>query len=298
MSPATKPQSDGQLSLFEQSKEETPNRSDAECIRSVAQRLIDQFALVPPVDERIVASAMGIRGLHRSEIPWAGCLLSENGEIIIKIRRSDSRGRQRFTAFHEIAHTFLPGFRLAPQFRCDPGPQAAAITPEENLCDIAAAELLFPRPHMQADVRAASFDIASINSLRHRYDASLEATAIQFVNHWPEDALLVVLEVRQKPSEMGTRAIPKLRVRYAHASGRWPFIPRHKSVAIDSRLATALHGLPVSGESSLDGLVDPSLVTAELAAQSCPFVDRRGTETRRVVAIYRKAGRSVRENRN
>lgn len=280
----------GQLSLLEQSKLETPLTTDEECIRGLAARLIEDFALCPPIDERIVASAMGIHSLQESPIPWAGCLLREDDKMVIKVRKSDGRGRQRFTAFHEIAHTFLPGYHLTAQFRCDPNPTVEKPAREENLCDIAAAEFLFPSRYVREDVADSEFDFQSIDRLRRRYDASLEAAAIQFVNQWPEDALLVVLETGRKPSERGTAAAPKLRVRYAHASGAWPYIPRHKSVSSGSRLAHVLDYDEVAGESDLDGLSNRLQVPVTVVARACPFVDHQGVVRERVLALYRKAG--------
>ena len=39
-----------------------------------------------------------------------------------RVRASDNRERKRFSALHEVKHTYLPGFAVT-QYRCDPSPE-------------------------------------------------------------------------------------------------------------------------------------------------------------------------------
>jgi hypothetical protein len=155
--------------------------------------------------------------------------------MIAHIRESDSRPRKRFTILHEAGHTLLPGYVETRQFRC-----AGPRTLEEQLCDHAASEMLFPRSTFTTDLIQVGFGTAPIKDLAGAYDASIEATAVRSVDLWPDDALLLVLRVAHKPVEAGREheLEPKLRLAWAHGKGGWPFMLRHKSVG-SARLSRA-----------------------------------------------------------
>jgi IrrE N-terminal-like domain len=279
-----------QLSLLEQSRIELPAWSDEARVVEVAARIVEDLMLRPPVRLDVVASYQGIEDVRTEPSPWAGSLFVDGERLVIQVRSSDSAGRQRFSGFHEVGHTFLPGFTLATQFRCDPGGAPGEQARVEALCDLAAGELLLPRHFFRQDLVGAPFGMATVAVLADRYQASLEATALRFVDFWPEEALFVVLEVETKPSE--PRALPRPRVRYAHGSGRWPFLPRHKSAADGSLLASVLDGGSVRGSSRLDGLVREFSEDVDLTAELFPFVDARGTPRDRILALYRRPGSS------
>src|SRR5205809_6120373 len=104
-----------QLSLLEQARLEIPAASDAERVAILAQRVIAELDAKPPINLEMVASWQGVDKIDVAEIPFAGCLINDGGRILVQLRRGDSRRRRRFTGFHEIGHTFCPGFRLEPQ---------------------------------------------------------------------------------------------------------------------------------------------------------------------------------------
>jgi Zn-dependent peptidase ImmA (M78 family) len=60
--------------------------------------------------------------------------------------------RQRFTIYHELAHTYFPGaFEFVRHQESFPADQAHRKF--ENLCDIGAAELLLPYDEFLADIK-------------------------------------------------------------------------------------------------------------------------------------------------
>jgi hypothetical protein len=275
-----------ELSLLEQARREVPGVSDAQHVANIAASVIESLGVTPPIDAKMVASFMGVAEIRLASSPWAGCIYEDEGRLVIQVRDTDPPRRQRFSAFHEVGHTFLPGFRLAPQYRCDPDAPKGSY--EESLSDIAGAELLLPESFFRGDVEQASFGLAAVGDLADRYDASFLATARRFVDLWAEDALLLVLEVMNKPADRKVSgAPPKLRVAYGHASGDWPFIPRYKSARDGSALDSVLLSGDVAAESDLDGLA-PNADVLKLSAQLRPFVDADGVAHERVIALYRR----------
>ncbi|HLX32600.1 MAG TPA: ImmA/IrrE family metallo-endopeptidase [Gaiellaceae bacterium] len=275
-----------QLSLLEQARIEAPECTDKEHVALLAARLIEDLAATPPIDLELIASWQGVAKIQVEDIPWAGCLISDGAQVIMKLRSGDTRRRRRFTGFHEVGHTFCPGFLLEPQYRCTPS--VVLSRPNiEGLCDVAASELLFPRRLVEADLAVADFGLDTVEEIAERYDGSFEAAAHRFVHLWPEDTLLLVLEPGFRKSERDDpEAVAKLRVRSAHASGIWPFIPRNKSVSEESALSRALLGELIDEPSTLDDLCI-AVDRVDVSARLMPY-RRDGEIVDRVLALYRR----------
>ncbi len=279
-----------QLSLLELDRLEEPGLDDEQHVARLAQKIVVDLGLRPPINHEVVASFQGITEIRTTGADdWAGCLVRDARGLIIYLRASDGWRRQRYTTCHEVGHTFLPGFAVQTQFRCAPS-LGQAKRQEERLSDAAAGELLFPKPFFLADLEQASFGLDAVEDLADSYDASLAATAHRFVALWPEDCLLVILEPMLKPADRFEEAPePRLRVVYSIHRGSWPYLPRFKSADEGSKLAAALDGEIVEGLGhGLDGLVPDFKGPAQVSARLLPYRDERGTEHRRVLALYRK----------
>jgi hypothetical protein len=280
------------LSDLERARLKSPGRPDADLVITLAQRTLAELGMNPPVSHEILASLRGIVRVEETDLPWAGCLMMEDGGLVIKLREGDGRGRKRFTAFHEIEHTFMPGFAVIPQYRCDPTIPAAPGQPRkgglEVLCDLGAVELLLPRRAFRKDLRGNRPTMELAGRLAQRYDASLEATARRIVTLRHSRTLLLALEMARKPS--APQEEPKLRVQWVHPSEGWPFVPPHKSVPSDSLLAIPLSGEPVDVIGTLAGLTDPPLANVLVSAVPSPYTDGKGELHERVLALISPAG--------
>jgi hypothetical protein len=279
-----------QLSLLEQARLEAPQLSDEERVAVLAAELIEQLEARPPINLEMIASWQGVEKIEVDDIPWAGCLINDGGHVLMKLRRGDSRRRRRFTGFHEIGHTFCPGFRLEPQYRCNPviSQKKATI---EGLCDVAASEMLFPKDLIAEDLKQASFGLDAVEAISDRYDGSIEAAAHRFVNLWPEDVVLLVLEPGLRKEELSDPAAEeKLRVRSVHANGRWPFIPRNKSAPSEGPLERAFNGELIDERSTLEGIC-AGTTSVDVSARLFPYW-RDGDRIDRVFGLYRRGARA------
>jgi hypothetical protein len=268
-----------QLSLFERLSRVQPALSDEDVVRRLCEDLLDSAGVRPPVNVKLLASLRGIARVEERSQPWAGVLAPEQGQLVVGVRASDGVERQRFTILHEAGHTLLPGFAEARQFRCD-GPKSR----DEELCDIAASELLLPRRFFASDLRDAAPGLDGVETLARLYEASIEATALRAVDLDAGPAMLLVLRVTHKPSERGREdeCEPKLRLSWAHGQGEWPYMPKHKSVDDGSLLMRAHDG----------ELVDEVGAIGDLAGSDCGRVmvsARRYGNDGRVLALVRPA---------
>lgn len=279
-----------QLSLLEQARLRFPEKDDPEHVARIAMDTIRELGEAPPIDLGVIASYRGIAAIRYEEMECSGSLAPESGRLVMRLRRGESWVRQRFTGFHEVGHTFLPGYREAAVFRCQPAarpPRGEKTYSSESLADIAASEFLLPADYVSADLAAAEFGLATVEALAAKYDAGIHASANRFVQLWPEPALLVVLALCTKPRDEAG-AEPRLRVRasWAQPAAAWPWVPRWKSASDEGALARALAGEIVREAASLDELElgDP----AELELSARPFSYRADGELhRRVFALYR-----------
>lgn len=107
-----------------------------------------------------------------------GRILSHPGaKIVIEYRKDRPLERQRFTIFHEFAHTLFPDYcTFVAQHRVARESIAEQEQEFEALCDVAAAEMLMPLEDFDQDRKAlAPGKIASVQTLRQRYETSIEA---------------------------------------------------------------------------------------------------------------------------
>ena len=271
-----------QLSLFKFKRLRDPGPAD---VVAAADAVVDELALSPPIDPGVVASYLDVAQIEEADLDVAGCLICDSGYITIKVRASDGEGRQRFTIFHECVHTFFRGFELQPRYRCAPSDAPEEADDLEAMCDQGASALLLPREHLSADLREADFGIETLMSVSDTYRASLEASGHRMVDLAPYPTLFVVLEVDLKPSERGDpRAEPKLRVRTARGRGTWPYVPRHKSVSINSPLGRAMQGEVVREHTILNEITREPVPEVEVSARVVPYNGRA-----RVLALYRRS---------
>jgi hypothetical protein len=168
-----------------------------ECRRS-AHEILHKFHVEAPdeIDLETIAWQIG-----RLEIRYGG-LENCDGRIIanssgggrIRVRDSGSRGRQRFTIAHEIAHFVL---HPSPQIDKDDGPLQFTMwhnSGEETEANIFAAELLMPEFLVTPQVRRMEPSLALADRLAEKFETSVLASAIQYINCSNEQVALVLSE--------------------------------------------------------------------------------------------------------
>lgn len=118
-------------------------RLPEDAIASACRALLDEAGGGVPVDVKVLAS------YRRAQVIIADQVQAEtvawNGQRwIIRVRRRDTSGRQRFSCAHAVVHTFF----MEAEASAWPSVTGRTLTwspREEQLCDLGAAELLLPR---------------------------------------------------------------------------------------------------------------------------------------------------------
>lgn len=284
------------LSALETARLRQPGTSDRVLVVELAEQIVRELELRPPVDLELLASFQGVHSVEVSDLPWSGCIVCKSGVVTIRLRATDSAARRRFTCCHEIGHTLLPGFAHTTQYRCTPGgpTKAGADSALEQLCDLAAAELLLPRAHALVDLIAAPFGLLTVEQVANGYEASLDATARRLISLSSEPTLMLDLRLAASKSDPQ----PRLRVHSTSHTGSWPFIPHNKSVAAGHLLQEVLAGTAVDTVADLACLVaGGSSLPVDLSARHYPYYDHEGTYVQRVLALARPTSPPSRRRR-
>lgn len=247
-----------------------------------------------PVDLEVLASTQGVRlPIEVADMAQAGCTYADGHHFRIRLRSADSPARRRFTLAHEICHTFFESTSLRGVEDDEVG-RYVEQDDVEHLCDLGAAELLFP-PGPFTSICPATPDFDDVIQIARRFDGSLEATASRVVGLRLGPAQLVVLEpslrvgqeralkrAAVEPSFAGMEAPPpdpKLRVVWATGANR--YVPRNKSVDDGTALSSCIR------DGRVDAVEDPGITDGEVVrvvARHLPY-RRAGTRIDRVMAF-------------
>jgi Zn-dependent peptidase ImmA (M78 family) len=212
----------------------------------------------PPVDLALIYSHFGIPTPRRAPLDEQQGILVDSSTGIILIKEDDPLVRQRFTEGHELMELLFDAQEQARRGSFLPNWSADR---KERLCDQGAADLLMPRASFVPRLSELGLSLSTGRSLAALYQTSLLATLVRMMQYGTGEHALVMWhpaltqkESAQKPSARTTDAQKKLRIWWSIRTSGWRggFIPKHKSIAPDSLIAsTHLQGQPHSGRETV-----------------------------------------------
>ena len=132
---------------------------------------------------------------HQLKDTEAGRVIPLPDRTVIEVNGKHSVERQRFTVLHEIAHILLELPSNHSSITTIDSLYAYTKRPEEEiLCDVFAAECLFPRQFFKQDVNNTDPCMGAVNDLAKVYMASLTATASRYAANTDEYCVSVLSE--------------------------------------------------------------------------------------------------------
>ncbi len=200
--------------LCERTAETDPRRA----IVRRAEQLVQDFGGNSPTTPAALAQAQHIVEIARLDLTFDACLVPVPRGFRVELCRFHSPARQNFSIAHEIGHTFLielnPALR-SPKRERDLGSESGTDLIEQ-LCDQAAAELLWPATRFRREMWELGASLRSVLELAARYKTSIIATARRFAEIGLWKCHFVLWEI--VPNEQET---PVLRPRVVYRS---PFV--------------------------------------------------------------------------
>jgi IrrE N-terminal-like domain len=261
---------------------ETGSDNPRDAVRIKARELITLYRSCfgepsMPLDVEALASLRGIR--KSEEVPThsrdAELVPGVDGRPLMRVNPDRPGTRRRFSMAHEVSHTFFPEYELKVQCRPDPRYRDPQNPDDllEMLCDVGAAELLFPVPWF-TDAALAVESPSELLTLADDYRASREATIRRFAETHSRSLVAVFFAWKLKPTQdrrigctdqanlFGTnpeedaRACWKLRIEYAIPSHAFAeaghFLPKDKSIEVAGPFAAAAFGSCGDGDCPVD----------------------------------------------
>jgi hypothetical protein len=231
-----------------------------------------------PLDLLTLASFLGIKlsGTAPAFSPDAELAPDGEGGVEMRVNQDRPETRIRFSIGHEITHTFFPDHSSHVWPRADSRYRDLSNPTDylEMLCDVGAAELVFPRRWFVKDAAVVA-SAADLIELANSYRASRHATVRRFAELHAEPMAAVFLTWKLKPTQKDVvgrtdqvnlfgispveeiREALRLRIDYAIPSQTFGaaghFLPRDKSVENDGPVYEAAEsGRPCDGECHLD----------------------------------------------
>ncbi|WP_339908961.1 ImmA/IrrE family metallo-endopeptidase [Symmachiella dynata] len=231
-----------------------------------------------PMNMDVLASLRSISRADEKPLFSPDAELSPDGAggVTMRVNPDRPETRQRFSIAHEISHTFFPDYETKDWCRTDARYRNRANPAEflEMLCDIAAAELLFPQPWFDRDAATVQ-DASDLAALATKYLASREATIRRFAETSSEDVVAVYFVWKLKPTQKGTvgrkdqgnlfeispeelrQDALRLRIEYSVPSPAFRaagyYLPIDKSIENNGPVyEAAATGMPATGECFLD----------------------------------------------
>lgn len=144
--------------------------------RDLMQR-VNNTSVPVPLEPYLEALRCEIKVKHNFGPGESGYSFPNGDKHIIVVNGKESHERQRFTAFHEMAHIELG---LPSDHTGGPSLSFARRSPNEMCCDVFAAELLLPYWAFKPLVDQADIGFDAIDELAEKYEASITATGSRF----------------------------------------------------------------------------------------------------------------------
>jgi Zn-dependent peptidase ImmA (M78 family) len=165
----------------------------SEYFRSASQ-LLDELGITSPddIDVEAIAFHCGARIKYRALSGCAARIVGNGHSAIITIDSNSPRGRQRFSAGHELGHWMYDRGKASLSCNEQRFVKDWSKNNPESRANSYASDLLLPvnifKP-MTATLKSIDLTVAA--ELATRFQMSLTATAIRLVEHGPLPSMLV-----------------------------------------------------------------------------------------------------------
>lgn len=185
--------------------------SPEEAIRMKARELIQLCeSQIGPTEMPIdVDMLTGMQGIHPSDdlpvqSPDAELAPRSDGEVEMRVHPDRPETRKRFSIAHEVSHTFFPEFQKRSWCRTDARYRDRNDPDQylEMLCDIGAAELLFPNPWFGNDAAKVT-EAVGLVTLAEAYQGSREATLRRYAELSSDPIAAIYFSWKLKPVQKG-----------------------------------------------------------------------------------------------
>ena len=163
--------------------------------RMSADKIIKELGISEPadIDVEAIAQYCGATIVYERLKGCEARIVGNAERAIITVNSESRRGRQRFSAAHELGHWMLDRNQVG--FSCTNTlfrSQWGAVNPERDANEF-AADLLLPQTVFGRYAYASPVTLQAVRELARKFDTSLAATAIRLVQRGSFPAMVIYL---------------------------------------------------------------------------------------------------------
>jgi hypothetical protein len=160
-----------------------------------ADKIIKQLGISEPadIDVEAIAQYCGATIVYERLTGCEARIVGNTDRAIITVNSESRRGRQRFSAAHELGHWMYDRNHVG--FSCTNAlfrSQWGTVNPERGANEF-AADLLLPQTVFGRYAYASPVTLQAVRELAWKFDTSLAATAIRLVQHGSFPAMVIYL---------------------------------------------------------------------------------------------------------
>ncbi len=163
-------------------------------------QLFSELGIAAPaqIDIEAIAQHCGATVVYEPLVGSEAYILGHHDRAIITVNSTASRGRQRFSAAHELGHWMRD--RGTASFACEKRKMFLEWRQEdsERLANVYAVDLLLPEPMFLPRAKAKDVTFDTVRGLASEFGTSLTATAICLVKLGSFPSILVYSEEGRK----------------------------------------------------------------------------------------------------
>lgn len=205
----------------------------------------------PPINLQIIMDRFGINKPEIKQLPnQQGTTVPSNDSPQIIIHAGDNTTRQKFSTAHELVELLF--LNLPGNIRPDRLKENIFGKNKEQICQMAAANLIMPKESFQPRATRMGLSFRSAELLADEYEVSLMAALSRLVDMYPEQSIMVLWQMKNKPVELKKKIhenqielpgfspnnlpVKKIRVSWTHGRYKKYFLPLDKSIPEDSSI--------------------------------------------------------------
>ena len=191
-----------------------------------AAALLEELGISEPgeIDIEAIAQHCGATVTYGRLTGSDARIVGADDSAIITVNKSQSRGRERFSAAHELAHWLRDAGEVALLCNPDESFDESGGGSRETRANDYAVDLLLPRSMFKPRAGGKSMTIQTASSLADAFNTSLTATTLRLVQLGSFPAVIVVSALdRMKWFRRGPDVPESL----------WPHAPGRKTFAYD-----------------------------------------------------------------
>lgn len=191
-----------------------------------AADLLKELGVTEPqeIDIEAIAEYCGATVTYGSLTGSEARIVGADDRAIITVTRSTSRGRERFSAAHELGHWLRDAGEIA--LLCNPDAafdESSGVNRETRANDY-AADLLLPKAMFHPRAKDRSMTLQTVSALADTFTTSVTATALRLVQLGSYPAVVVVSDAERMRWFRRGPEVPE---------SLWPHVPGRKTFAYD-----------------------------------------------------------------